>query len=445
MANATDSTSRLFQAVRETQDEQLRLADANEQARARARLLQAVDQVDAQPTVATVNDGNGARPGAAWRWGLGGLLVAACAFAVVFVLPEDLAGDLAGDLGSEDPVGDEDKHEFESAALEFRLDGGLLAANQSIDADDRARSLSVSDSTSIELAPHGRMYLEEIRANGATVVLEQGEVSLAVHHQDNTSWRVAAGPWTVHVTGTQFVVAWEPNDSKFRVAVLEGSVRVEGPEGEIAQLRAGDKLVRARAKATLEPETLGSQDPKPAVAPEIAGANPALNPALNSSGTSKPAAPGWDHFFNASDYQTAWEVLADQAGGIHGAAEQAADARTMLDLADVARFTKHGNDTRKVLERLRVRFPHSGEASEAAFALGRLAADGGSLATATGWFELYLDERPNGSFAGDALGRLLDCYETLGKTEKAESAAELYLARNPKGPHADKAEKILAQ
>lgn len=434
MANATDSTSRLFQAVRETQDEQLRLTDVNEQARARARLLQAIDRVDATPTVTAVS---GRRSGAGWRWGLGGLAAAACAVAIVFALP--------GEQASQSKIVGPTETETELTALEFRLDGDLLASNQVIDADAQARTLSVSDSTRIELAPHGRMFVDEIRANGATVMLEHGEVSLAVHHEEATSWRVAAGPWTVHVTGTQFVVAWEPSESEFRVAVLEGSVRVEGPEGELAQLRAGDEMVRARGKATLEPETFGSHDPEPVADASIIGAGTGAGAGTDPIKPSKPAAPGWDHFFEASDYQAAWDVLAAQAGGIHGAAEHPANAKTMLDLADVARFTKHSDDTRKVLERLRVRFPNSGEASEAAFALGRLAADGGSLETATGWFELYLDERPNGSFAGDALGRLLDCYESLGKLEKAKSAAERYLARNPKGPHADKAEKILAQ
>jgi len=138
-------------------------------------------------------------------------------------------------------------------------------------------------------------------------------------------------------------------------------------------------------------------------------------------------------------------VLAHQPGGIHAEAERVDDAKTMLDLADVARFTKHPSDTRKVLERLRERFPSSNEASEAAFALGRLAADGGSQAKAAVWFELYLDERPNGSFASDALGRLIDCYEALGKIDEARSAAQRYLASHPKGPHASKAEKTLAR
>ncbi|MFO7563969.1 MAG: tetratricopeptide repeat protein [Enhygromyxa sp.] len=303
----------------------------------------------------------------------------------------------------------------------------------------------VSDSTRIELEPHARMFVDEIRENGAMVVLEQGEISLAVHHEQDTSWRVAAGPWTVHVTGTQFVVAWEPSTEHFRVALSEGSVRVEGPEDEVVQLVAGEELVRG----PIEPEppgqpsalTLLEQDD-----PEHGAEHDQLEGHEPSPGKpSKTSARRWSRYFDDADYQGAWDVLAGQAGGIHGEGERVGNARAMLDLADVARFTKHPSDTRKLLERLRERFPDSNEASEAAFALGRLAADGGSQAKAAMWFERYLDERPSGSFAGDALGRLIDCYDALGQTNEAKSAAQRYLASHPKGPHASKAEKLLAR
>lgn len=436
MANASELPSRrsaadgLFAAVREAQDQRLHLADPNEHARARARLLQVVDRAEVKAVATPIGVGQrGASLKGLGRWGLGGLAAAACAFAILLAMPERNERELAGEL------------------LEFQLDGAELSAKQMVLTGEQSRLLAVSDNTRIELAPHGSMYVEEIRSNGATVVLERGEVSLAVHHEDDTSWRVAAGPWTVHVTGTQFVVAWEPSAEHFRVAVTEGSVRVEGPEGDVALLDAGEEMVRARGKATLEPETLGDNQ-LATLEPELdepetleqAGAHPPFPMKPSKSGVRR-----WDRHFADAEYQAAWDVLADQPGGIHGEAERVDDPGTMLDLADVARFTKHASDTRKLLERLRERFPDSNEAGEAAFVLGRIAADGGSQAKAAVWFERYLDERPNGSFAGDALGRLIDCYDALGQAANAESAAERYLASHPKGPHAAKAEKILAR
>ncbi|MCA9699094.1 MAG: tetratricopeptide repeat protein, partial [Myxococcales bacterium] len=98
-----------------------------------------------------------------------------------------------------------------------------------------------------------------------------------------------------------------------------------------------------------------------------------------------------------------------------------------------------------VLERVRERFPDSEQSSEAAFLLGRMAADGGDHGKAVTWFERYLDENPNGALAGDALGRLMDSYGSLAQTAKVRDAAERYLAAYPKGTHADKARKILGQ
>lgn len=420
--SAESSTAALFVTVREAQEQQLQLGDPHEHARARARLLQALE-----PQQAGVREQPKLRqPVWRWfparetglRWALGGLAVAACAFAILITLPDRDPQNLARDV------------------LEFRIDGAELGVMAPVLADEHPRAIVVSDGTRIELASHGRMFVGEARPNGATVVLEDGEVSLAVHHEHDTSWQVAAGPWTVHVTGTQFVVGWEPSSEHFRVAVSEGSVRVEGPDNDITQLGAGEQLLRQPVEPE-SPNTVTMLDPVPEPAPA-----PVEDTAAQPDKPSKASARRWNRYFDDFDYQGAWEALAELPGGIHGEAERVSSAKTMLDLADVARFTKHSSDTRKLLERTRERFPNSHEASEAAFALGRLAADGGSPAKAAKWFELYLDERPAGSFAGDALGRLIDCYDALGQTAEAKSAAKRYLASHPKGPHASKAEKF---
>jgi ferric-dicitrate binding protein FerR (iron transport regulator) len=423
----------LFVAVREAQDQTLRLGDPHELARARARLLQAVDR--AQPEARPLATAPARSP--AWRWGLGTMVAAACAFAVMFTM-------------SSDP------------ALEFVVDGVELASSSArIISDDEPRNLSFSDSTNVELAPGSSMFVEDLRSNGANVVLERGEVSLSVHHEHDTSWQVSAGPYAVHVTGTEFSVEWEPGSEYLAVEVEEGSVRIEGPEGAIATLRAGDSLVRERGKATIEPEPLATVEPKPSVPESIASRTPpsidevvpdadapADAPALADK-AGKPVvteveAPDWMSHFDDANYPAAWQRLAEQSGGTHGEAKRA-DADALLDLADVARFTKHHQDAIVLLEQLRDRFPNSDEAGEAAFTLGRIAADRGSLAKAAAYFEQYLDERPNGSLVDDALGRLMDSYEALGRGGDAKATAERYLARFPKGPHAGKAQKLLGE
>jgi transmembrane sensor len=423
----------LFTAVREAQDQAMRLDDPHELARARARLLQAVDRVQTEPRPVTTAPGRSL----GWRWGLGTLVAAACSFAVMFSM-------------SRDP------------ALEFEVDGVELASSDSrIISDAEARTLSFSDSTNIELAPGSSMFVDDLRSNGANVVLERGEVSLSVHHEDDTSWQVSAGPYSVHVTGTEFSVEWEPGSEYLAVEVDEGSVRIEGPEGAIANLRAGDSLVRERGKATIEPEQFVAVEPEPSEPDPVASHAPTGNiqgvtdaadqavgrviadkadkPIVN-----KDQGPGWTNYFDDADYPAAWQLLTEQPGGIYSEAERA-NANTLLDLADVARFTKHHKDASELLEQLRVRFPGSDEAGEAAFTLGRIASDRGSLAKAASHFEQYLDERPTGSLVDDALGRLMDSYEALGHTDDAKATAERYLARFPKGPYAGKAQKILGE
>jgi transmembrane sensor len=430
--NQLGGFDRLFVAVREAQDQTLRLDDPHELARARARLLQAVDRVQTEARPATTEPGRSI----GWRWGLGGLVAAACAFAVMFSM-------------SNDP------------ALEFEVDGVELASSNSrIVSEDASRSLSFSDSTNIELAPGSSMFVDDLRSNGANVVLERGEVSLSVHHEHDTSWQVSAGPYSVHVTGTEFSVEWEPGSEYLAVEVDEGSVRIEGPEGAIANLRAGDSLVRERGKATIEPEPLDAVEQEPREADPVAlhtqpssddvldepeqAADPTIADKTDKPGDNKDKGPGWTSYFDDADYATAWQLLTEKPGGIFGEAQQAS-ANTLLDLADVARFTKHHKDASELLEQLRTRFPGSDEAGEAAFTLGRIAADRGSLAQAAAFFEQYLDERPTGSLVDDALGRLMDSYEALGQTDDAKATAERYLARFPKGPYAGKAQKILGE
>jgi transmembrane sensor len=420
-----DRLDGLFVTVREAQDQALRLDDAREHARARARLLQAVDRAVAERRPATPARTLG------WRIGLGTLAAAACAFAVMFALPNE-------------------------DALEFEVDGVALASyNARISADEQARTLTFSDSTNIELAPGSSMFVDELRDNGASVVLERGEVSLDVHHERDTSWQVAAGPYSVHVTGTEFVVAWEPSTEHFSVEVDEGSVRVEGPEGAIANLRAGDSLVRQRGKATIEPEQIEvALQPEPKVSDPVASLTQpdegvdvieeAIVDRADKPSSGKAKGPSWVSHFEDADYSAAWELLADRPGGIIGEGQQA-NADTLLDLADVARFTKHHDEAVQLLEHLRTRFPGSDEAGEAAFTLGRIEADRGSLAKAAAYFEQYLDERPTGSLVDNALGRLMDAYEALGRSGDADATAERYLARFPSGPHAGKAHKILGE
>lgn len=449
-----DAHSRLFQRVREIQDDELGLAVPGEHARARARLLAAID---CEPRGAAAQQPKPANPG--WRWAFGTLAAAACALAIFIGWPRD-------------------------RALQFEVDGSSVAigdASEWIVASTKSRVLRFSDSTQIELAPQGRMRVNDLRRNGARVELGSGEVQLAVHHGPDTSWRVVAGPYTVHVTGTRFRVAWEPSRERFEVSVKEGSVRVDGPADEVARLRAGDSLVRARGKATADPEILELADPPASQLADAAelglglGESAAVEPAMDAQvianqvadelaspeqasttvrararvpskaeAEPQPKALGWAELYDQAQYAAAWSALEGLPGGILGESERVG-ADAMLDLADLARVNKRSQDSRKVLEQLRVRFPDGRQAGEAAFLLGKMSADAGAHAKAVVWLERYVSERPQGPWAKDALARLMHSYGALGRDAEAASAAERYLSRKQEGPNADKAREILGE
>ena len=61
------------------------------------------------------------------------------------------------------------------------------------------------------------------------MVLEDGAISAAVVDRDASSWHVAAGPFTVLVTGTKFDVRWSPAEQALALDIHEGSVTVLGP------------------------------------------------------------------------------------------------------------------------------------------------------------------------------------------------------------------------
>src|SRR5882724_4123046 len=86
-----------------------------------------------------------------------------------------------------------------------------------------------SDGSSLSMAAASLARVTETSPHGATVVLEGGSLRVAVIHRDATRWHVAAGPFTVMVTGTKFDVRWNAAEQTLALDLQEGSVTVLGP------------------------------------------------------------------------------------------------------------------------------------------------------------------------------------------------------------------------
>ena len=453
----TRSRAGLFAAVRRDQDTHVQLGAPGAHARARARLLQALDDVPASVPLPRPRRG---------LWIGGGLglgFVAAVVCLCLLFFPSSSPSEKGGEV------------------LAFSVDGvaqggGVAQAGDFADPDLRAqrveagaytRRLEFSDGTEVQLAAGGGLRVEGLRTNGATLTLERGEVELTVHHERDTSWQVVAGPWTVHVTGTVFHVKWEPSPPSFEVFVREGSVRVEGPRGEVARLGAGERLVRvleaegparhaehaghpgrdqalaefpepSLVEAVVVPESGSAGEPEPAPRSAVRRSK------AKSKSKSKAKPSAWASHYRANRFEEAWTALAEHPGGLRGEAERV-DAMGLLDLADLARFNGHKDDAKEVLERGRERFPDTPQASEAAFMLGKMAADDQEWREAALWLERYLAERPEGTLAADALGLLMVSQASAGELGAAKSVALRYLVRDPDGAYAASAHKILAR
>lgn len=175
------------------------------------------------------------------------------------------------------------------------------------------------------------------------------------------------------------------------------------------------------------------------VAPESAATpEPASAPEPAAAPENEPEEPEWSALLRNGEYEMAlrrldgsaisdatWRATATQLLGLGAAARRLGDPRAGSFYAA-----------------LRSRFPGSDSSADAAFMLARMSFHRRSYASAATWLETYLRERPEGRFARDASGRLIEVYRELDDP-RLEDTARGYLARHPNGPHAALAREAL--
>jgi TolA-binding protein len=114
-------------------------------------------------------------------------------------------------------------------------------------------------------------------------------------------------------------------------------------------------------------------------------------------------------------------------------------------LSDAARLSGHPAEARLSYLALRRRFAGSESAALAAFQIGRADFDSrADYASAERWLGVYLREEPTGALAAAALGRLMEAEVQLVRPREARAVAKRYLARFPKGAHAETAHRVLS-
>ena len=337
--------------------------------------------------------------------------------------------------------------------LEYRVSGPVVAdgAWLGVAPDRGALSLHFSEGTEIELGPGSKGRVAEVTADGARVVLGTGLLRARVVHRPRTHWSIAAGPYSIEVTGTAFDVGWSTAGERLELALHDGSVIVHGPSfGDGLRVSAGQRLVAHARTGGAELSSLFAPEPSAAIAPATEDAPAPVAPDAPSDiapvesaepAASAHASPTWSERLASGDFNGVLDAA--RASGIDAALDHGSLA-DVAALSDAARYVHDRALARRGLLAERARFPSSAPAHAAAFVLGRMADDAGSRDEALGWYDAYLGESPRGSFAAEALGRKLVALVRSGNRDAARGVAAQYVKRFPHGAHVAYAQEILS-
>jgi len=315
--------------------------------------------------------------------------------------------------------------------------------------------LRFSDGSTVLLRADARARVVAVTTSGARVAIERGRAAVSVNPKANGNWLLQVGPFDVTVTGTRFDVAWDAKAEVFSIELHDGSVLVAGPRIDGSRPVVAGETLRvevARKQAASRATPRGSSGPPTAHAPTADPLVESPEAQLSDAGLSAPrvdaaplvdaaaaAPPSWTVLAGKGKYK---EAFADAEAVGFSAICGSGSASQVLMLADVARFAGKPARAREAYLALRKRFAGSGQAAMAAFAIGRMTFHGGSTGGAITWFQRYLQEAPSGSLASAALGRIMEAQHAQGSSA-AKVTAKRYLARYPKGPHAQLATKII--
>jgi TolA-binding protein len=349
-------------------------------------------------------------------------------------------------------------HHHATRPLSFTIDGGKVERNGFIETGAAAPKLVFSDGSQLFLDRNARASLSEVDGRGGRVALTEGSAHVDIVHRPQARWLFDAGPFLISVTGTAFTFGWKPGDEQLDVQMERGSVDVSGPlsDGPIA-LRSGQHLtVRVRQRETVirdvqavstpeattttpsapsEVATAGAEARRTEAAPGAVEAKPMSSPRRPREGVCR----GWSAQLTAGDFEGI--VREAQRAGIENCLAQA-ESTDLAALADAARYGRHDEIARRALLAQRRRFPVSAEGRDATFLLGRLEETEQNLPKAVAWYDAYLEQASNGTYASEALGRKMMLTQQLSGSGAARTTAAEYVDRFPRGTYAVRARAI---
>jgi hypothetical protein len=293
-----------------------------------------------------------------------------------------------------------------------------LSAGAWFAAGTTAVHIPFGDRARVVVEPGARVRLVSVDPRGAELAVERGGLDVRVQHRSDTRWTLRAGPWSVEVTGTAFRLGWSPSTERMSLEMREGSVLVRGPGGVARRVVGGERVLadprdglRAAAGAAVTPVEAVARDVRRDEVLQVPPPTPALRPRR--------------------------VVRAARVGPLTVTPVPLRPEAVLAGAADRARYEGRVGEARSLLLDLRARHPDTDEARRAAYHLGVLALEAQRAPqVAARWFEIALQESPDGPLRRECLGRRVQALHAAGDLTAARSAADRYLREDPDGAFA---------
>ena len=331
------------------------------------------------------------------------------------------------------------------APLTLRINGALVSGGTSDWIDTKAGqfdALHFSDGSQIQLMENSRSRCLDVKKKGAQIRLSKGRLQATIVSSPDADWRFEAGPYTVVVTGTRFGLRWDADPGLLTVEMLEGSVRVAGPSASAGEtVTAGQRLMAWADSKRVEitPWSVAGQE----AAPRNRPATQTPTSSSGEIGTMQTPSSGGEAL--SKEMKPTSSNLSRKKPRIVDAVVRCphADGAAALRNADDERRKAQWNSACNAYRTVLRCYPDSREASVAAFRLGKIAFDHQrDWQAAAKWFRRYLSASADVGLMREAQGRLLEALVNSHERSKAIDAAETYLRRYPRGPHASLAKKV---
>jgi ferric-dicitrate binding protein FerR (iron transport regulator) len=295
------------------------------------------------------------------------------------------------------------------APLRFTLDGHASGGNYLMAGGERPSHVDFSDGSSLLLHASGRLRVANTDADGATLLLERGQVDVAIRHQPSSRWQLELGPYAVRVTGTRFAAIWNPETGEVGVDLFEGALAIRGPGIVTPLMLRGGQQFRANKAGSYAVER---QPPAAAVSPAGQPSVPEAA-AVAAKGRHLAGVVGSERGVSRSPHDRlvcSWTDLVSQgqfaaiiaqarALGLETALAEC-PPHSLFVLADAARYQGAFGLSERVLLAIRQRSPD--DAGKAAFFLGRLAEARGNLELALGWYAQATESSRESHFVQEA-------------------------------------------